>query len=157
MALIEDGTPVHGGMIEGGQPPTFRRRKVVTSAQVKALHATPVEIVPAPGAGLALIFEGAVVQKPAGTAYTGVAAGDDLTITYTNAAGLEVGRVETTGFMDQATAQLRWCYGFRAASGISITPVANAALMISLLGDAITTGNRPLNMEIHYRVVDAAP
>jgi len=43
--------------------------KVVTTAQVLALFATPQTIVPAPGANKALIFEGIVIHKPAGTAY----------------------------------------------------------------------------------------
>lgn len=130
--------------------------KLVTSAQLLAMFATPVEIVPAPGSGLALIFDGISVYKPAGVAYAGIAAGEDLTVKYTNQAGLEVAELETTGFLDQATAQHRYAGGFRAASGIaSITPVANAALVLALLVGEITTGDQPLHVRTFYRIAPA--
>ena len=158
MALLEGGNPVHGGEIEGAQLRTFRRRSVVTSAQLLALNAAPIEIVPAPGAGRALIFEGELIHKPAGTAYAGIAAGEDLSVKYTDAAGAEVAQCETTGFLDQATDQVRYSRGHTAASVASdITPVANAALVLHLLVGEITTGDSDLVLEVHYRVVKTAP
>lgn len=128
----------------------------VSSAELLALNATPKQIVAAPGANLALIFESIVVYKPAGTAYAGIAAGEDLSIKYTNGSGLEVAEIETTGFLDQATAQMRHATGFRAASGISsITPVANAALVMQLLVGEIITGTSALLCRVYYRVVPA--
>ena len=156
--LIESGVPIHGGSIEGAQLRSFRRRAVVTSAQLLALFATPQTLVPAPGAGLALIFEGALIQKPAGVAYAGIAAGEDLAVKYTNAAGAEVAQCETTGFLDSVANQIRYARAHTAASGVSqITPVANAALVLHLLVAEIITGDSDLNIEVHYRVVDAAP
>lgn len=153
MTIIEGGT-----VAEGVHLRTFRRRAVVTSAQLLALFATPIEIVPAPGAGKALIFEGVLIHKPAGVAYAGIAAGEDLAVKYTNAAGLEVGQCETTGFLDSTSSLIRWCRAHTAASGASqIVAVANAALVLHLLVAEIITGDQPLNMEVHYRVVDAAP
>lgn len=158
MSLIEDGNPVHGGEIEGAQLRTFRRRTVVTSAQVLALNATPVEIVAAPGADHALIFAGAVIRKPAGTAYAGIAVGEDLSVKYTDAAGAEVAQCETTGFLDQATDQVRWVRPHSAAAGPSqITPAANASLVLHLLVGEIITGNSDLELEVHYRVVKTVP
>lgn len=126
----------------------------ITSAQLLALNATPKQILAAPGAGLANILLGVVAYKAAGTAYAGIAAGEDLSIKYTNAAGLEVAEIETTGFLDQATAQTRWATSFAAASGISsITPVANAALMLMLLTGEITTGTSDLKLRVYYRTV----
>jgi len=99
-----------------------------------------------------------VIHKPAGTAYAGIAAGEDLSVKYTNAAGLAVGGVETTGFLDSAGSQVRYCNGYRAASGLSgIVMVANAALVLHLLVAEIITGDSDLNIEVHYRVVDATP
>lgn len=159
MALIERGVPVHGGAtIAGAQLRTFRRRAVVTSAQLLALNAAPQVLVPAPGAGQALVFEGALIQKPAGVAYAGIVAGEDLAVKYTDASGAEVAQCETTGFLDQATEQIRYARAHAAASGPSqITPVANAALVLHLLVGEITTGDSDLNIEVHYRVVDATP
>lgn len=155
---IEGGVPIPGGEDERALLRPVRRRVVVTSAQLLALNATEQTIVPAPGAGKALIFEGALIQKPAGTAYAGIAAGEDLSIKYTDSSGLEVGECETTGFLDQTTAQVRYVRAHTAASGISsITPVANSPLVLHLLTGEITTGDSDLNIEVHYRVVDAAP
>lgn len=159
MSLVEKGVPIHGGaVIEGAQQRVYRRRSVVTSAQLLALFATPITIVPAPGAGLALIFEGVLIHKPAGVAYAGIAAGEDLAVKYTNAAGLEVGQCETTGFLDSTASLIRWCRAHTAASGASqLIPVANAALVLHLLVAEIITGDQPLNMEVHYRLVNSAP
>lgn len=132
------------------------RDVLVSSAEVLALNATPKTIVPAPGANLALVFEGALIHKPAGTAYGGVAAGEDLAVKYTDGAGVEVGEAETTGFLDQATAQTRFIRPHTAASLISsITPVANAPLVLHMLVGEITTGDSPLHVRVFYRVVPA--
>lgn len=126
----------------------------ISSAQLLALNATPRQILAAPGAGLANVLIDVVAYKAAGTAYAGIAAGEDLSIKYTDASGLEVAEIETTGFLDQATAQTRYATAFRAASGISsITPVANAALIMMLLSGEITTGNSALKLRVYYRVV----
>lgn len=127
----------------------------LSSAQILALNATPITLIPAPGADKALIFEGAMIHKPAGTAYGGIAAGEDLAIKYTNAAGLDVGEVETTGFLDQATAQTRYIRPVvqGTAPVSSFTPVANAALVAHLLAGEITTGDSALHLRIFYRIV----
>ncbi len=127
---------------------------LLSSAELLALNATPQEILPAPGANLAIIFEGAVIHKPAGTAYAGIAAGEDLSFKYTNGAGAEVAQCEATGFLDQATAQTRHVRPHTAASGVSDkTPTAAAALVLHMLVGEITTGNSALHIRVFYRVV----
>jgi len=126
----------------------------LTAAQVLALNATPITLVAAPGANLALIFDGAVLHKPAGTAYAGVAAGEDLAIKYTDASGLEVGQAEMTGFADQTTVQTRYIRPHTAASAISsITPAANAALVAHMLVGEIITGDSVFRFRVFYRIV----
>ena len=128
----------------------------VTTAQVLALNATPITVLAAPGANKAIIFEGAVIHKPAGTAYAGVAAGEDLGLKYTDGSGLEVGQCEMTGFADQTTAQTRWIRPHTAASAISsITPVANAVLVAQMLVGEITTGDSDFLFRIYHRIVDS--
>lgn len=144
---------------EGGPYADPQVRTVqITSAQVLALNATPVELVPAPGANKAIIFEGAVIHKPAGTAYAGVATGEDLGIKYTNGSGLEVAACEMTGFADQTTAQSRYIRArvvAQSAGAVSdLAVVANAALVAHMLVGEITTGNQPFNVRVYYRVVD---
>lgn len=130
----------------------------ITTAQVLALNATPVSLIAAPGASKAIIFEGAVVHKPAGTAYAGVAAGEDLGIKYTNGSGLEVAACEMTGFADQTTAQTRFIrarVAAQAAGAVSdLAVVANAALVAHMLVGEITTGDSDFLLRIYHRVVD---
>lgn len=157
MPVLENNNPVFGGEAAVVLLRTIRKKVTVTSAQLLALNATPISLVPAPGAGLANVLERAMICKAAGTAYAGIAAGEDLSIKYTDASGLEIAGCETTGFLDQTTAQVRLASAYRAASGISsITPVANAALVIHLLVGEITTGDSDLVIYVEYRVMPTA-
>lgn len=133
----------------------LHRDVLVSSAELLALNATPKTLVPAPGStAMALIFEGAQIHKPAGVAYAGIASGEDLSVKYTDGSGTAVGGAETTGFLDQTTAQSRFARPTGAASGVSdITPVANAALVLHMLTGEITTGDSPLHVRVFYRVV----
>lgn len=130
---------------------------LISSAQVLALNATLQSLVPAPGTGLANVFEGVAIHKPAGTAYGGIAAGENLSIKYTNTSGLEVAQIETVGFLDSAAAQTRYARAFAAASGVNdITPTANAAFVLEILTGEITTGDSALHVRVMYRIVPAA-
>jgi len=128
---------------------------VITSAELLALNATPIELVPAPGANKYLEFCGAIVQKPAGTAYAAIAEGDDIAIKYTDDSGLDVGVCEATGFLDQTTAQVRHVLpqtGALAAGTVSdFTPAVNAALVAHMLTGEITTGDSDLNLRVFYK------
>jgi hypothetical protein len=125
----------------------------ISAAAVKTLNATPVTLVQAPGAGYALIFEGAMAFLDyASAAYDGVAAGEDLSVKYTGAAGLEVGALECTGFIDQASDQIRFIPS-KAVAGF--TPVANAPLVLNMLVGEIATGDSPLKLRVYYRQVPA--
>jgi hypothetical protein len=128
----------------------------VSSAELLALNATPKTIVGAPGADRVLVPEFAILHKPAGTAYAGIAAGEDLALRWTDGSGTILMSAEATGFLDQATAQPRLMRAYRAASGVSdITPVANAALVLHMLTGEITTGNSPLYIQVYYRILRA--
>jgi hypothetical protein len=130
------------------------RDVTISSAELLALNATPKELVPAPGAGFALVLDSVVAYKAAGTAYAGIAAGEDISIRYTDGSGTELAEIEATGFLDQATAQTRFAYPFRAASGISsVTPTANAALVAHMLTGEITTGDSALKLRVFYRIL----
>lgn len=120
----------------------------ITSAQLLALNATPVSLLAAPTAGYAYIIDKVVAYKPAGTAYAGVATGEDLAIRYTNGSGTIMATVETTGFLDQATAQTR------AINAVitDITPI-NAAVVAHMTTGEITTGTSDLKLRLTYRLV----
>jgi hypothetical protein len=121
----------------------------ITSAQLLALNATARQVIAAPGAGLAIVPIGVLAYKAAGTAYAGIASGEDISFKYTNSSGAEVAQMETTGFLDQTTAQARWAY----PSAANLTPVANAAVVAHLLTGEITTGDSDLKLRLFYRVI----
>lgn len=131
--------------------------KIITSAQLLALNATPKEVVAAPGAsGYALLFQRALIYKPAGTAYAGIAAGEDLVFKYTNGSGAQVSSViETTGFLDQTTAQVRYVGmpGSTSTTAADVTPVDNANIVLHLLTGEITTGDSPLVVRTWYDII----
>lgn len=125
----------------------------ITSAELLALNATPKTIVAAPGAGFGLVLVGAVAYKAAGTAYAGIASGEDLAIKYTDSSGTALATIETTGFLDQATAQVRAVEAYRAASGVNSFTPSNTPLVAHMLTGEITTGNSDLKLRVYYRTI----
>lgn len=129
--------------------------KLITSAQLLALNATPQTIIAAPGPGLAALPRKVLVRHGGGTAYAGVAAGEDLVLKYTNGSGAECSpHIETTGFLDQTTAQIRAAGDVGAAGAVgSHVVTANADVVLHLLVGEITTGDFDLHVKVWYDVV----
>lgn len=124
----------------------------LTTAQVKALNATPISLVAAPGAGKANILIDALAWLDyATTAYDGIAAGEDVAIRYTDGNGLIVAEIEATGFLDQAADEYRHVYPLADAAK---EVIANAALVAHMKTGEIATGDSPLKLRIRYRVAD---
>jgi len=74
----------------------------MTAAEVKALAATPKELVAAPGADLILELIGLTLRLVAGSEVL-AEAGDNLTVKYKDGSGVAAtGAIEMTGFIDQA-------------------------------------------------------
>ena len=129
----------------------------VTSAQLLALNATPISIIAAIGSGLAAIPRRMAIRHAGGTAYAGIAAGEDLVLKYTDGSGAQCsGVVETTGFLDQTTAQVRVVGGPGATGSTAgdFAPVANAAVVLHLLVGEITTGDFALVVKVWYDVIN---
>lgn len=123
----------------------------ISSAALLALNATPQTLVAAPGAGKALILVSAELWLDyGGTAYNGIAAGEDLAIKYSDANGATLATVETTGFLDATADANRYVQPTTTAA---ITPVANAPLVLHLLTGEIATGNSPLKLRVLYREI----
>lgn len=124
-------------------------RITVTNAEALALFATPKTLVPAPGAGRLLNFISAVVYYKAGaTAFT-TAAGRDLTVKYTNAAGTVLSNSLTTvGLADQATDQIRTL----KQVSTDVTPVVNAPLVLHQLSANMTLGTGVFFVDVLYSI-----
>ena len=129
--------------------------KVITSAQLLAMFATPQTILAAQGSGLVIVPRLLQIYKPAGTAYV-VDAADDLVLKYTNASGAQCSSViETTGFLDQTTAQVRVA-GMPGSTGTTAggyAPVDNAAVVLHLLNSEVTTGTGGLVVRMFYDIL----
>jgi hypothetical protein len=130
-------------------------RKVITSAQYLALFTTPIAIVPAARAGWANVLVGAVVHKPAGTAYAGA---NNLVIKYTDGAGLEVSQLAVAGFHDSTAVQTRWMKPHTAASGANTTAIIAAApLVAQILVANPTVGDSSIVFRTWYIIVPMVP
>jgi hypothetical protein len=143
------------GMASTGDEATLAVRKAtgtITTAQVLALNATPIELVPAPGAGYYVeVVNVHLWLDYNSAAYNGVAAGEDIAIKYDDASGTIIASVETTGFIDQTNDEHRVLAPTGTALHASI-PEGNQPIVIHLLAGEVATGNSPIKFEILYRV-----
>lgn len=122
----------------------------ISSAQILAMNVTPVVIVPAPGAGKAIVLNHIMAALDYNSVpYASVGGGDDITIRYTDGAGAIAGTIETTGFLDQAADT----YALLQPSAGSVVLPDNAPL-VAFLGGAVTTGDSPVVIRTFYDIVD---
>jgi len=127
-------------------------RSTFTAAQIDSANGTPLEVLPAPGTLFFNIVNRVVVSKAAGTAFGGIAAGEDLTFLYAGGSVQAVADVETTGFLDATTDEIRIVRAIAAASGtgsIDATDILATAVEMSLLVGDITLGSEVI-VDVYY-------
>ena len=149
-AEIADGAITKAKLALGISPVLYTDR-LVSNAEIKALRATPIELVPATeaGAGFAIIPIAIMASLNAGTeALTETA--DNLAV---KCSTTEIFDIETTGFIDQLTDQNR----YQEKAEAVMTPIANTAIMLTNKGDGEIAGNATadatLSVRTYYRVV----
>ncbi len=148
-----DGSRVFSRVPADGTGGVLFRDVTITTAQMLALNATPIEVIPAPGAGYALVLDSVLAYKPAGTAYAAIHTDDDIAFKYTDANGAAVAEIEATGFLDQATAQTRFAQSYRAASAESSMTPSNTPIVAHMLNGEVTTGTSDLKLRLFYRII----
>lgn len=120
----------------------------LTAAQIIAMNATPVSLIAAPGAGMAIIVDNITLKMV--TTATGFTGGGALEFRYTNASGAKVSA-------DIAAAVVTAGAGtsFTNVRGVttSLTPVANAAIVITNATAAFAAGTGTAVVTIQYHVV----
>jgi hypothetical protein len=142
------------GIVQGGGELRYAE-VVLTSAEVKALRATPKTLVPAPGAGKVLEFLGGLAFLDAGTNVFAEATAN-LAVKFTNGSGVQVSQtVETTGFIDQAADTVTNILP-KLDSIVSKANGENQPLVLHNLGAGEITGNAAgdgvLRVKFAYRI-----
>ena len=126
-------------------------RTVLTVTQVRALNSTRREIIPAPGAGKVILpGRGVLLKLPSGTAFGGIAAGEDLTFRYAGGTVNPFGTIETIGFLSVTSEEMRF---LAARPSAAIEPVEDAAVQIQNSG-SITGGRSGLVIYAFYFIVE---
>jgi predicted RecA/RadA family phage recombinase len=127
----------------------------VSNAEIKALRATPKELVAAPGANKFLEFVSAVLVNNGGT--NAITESDDnLAVKYNNGSGAAASQaIEATGFIDQTAKTITNAVP-KIDAIVSAANGANKALVLHNTGDGEYAGNAAadvtLTVNIQYRV-----
>ena len=121
----------------------------ISAAEILALFTTPKELVAAPGAGKILEFISLLLAYDWNTTAYTIGTATDLQVKYTDAAGAAVSTTEAvTGFLDGVADDLRSLDKLE----VSVTPVVNAALVLTLAVANPTLGDSPIHAKVAYRV-----
>lgn len=127
----------------------------LTSAQVKALAASPFELVAAPPTGACIMFHGALLKLNYGGTNVFTESGDNFGIKYTDDSGVQVSStIETTDFIDQQADT--YTTAIAAADAIVAAASAEAqALVLDNLGSEIAgnaANDNTLTVRVYYTV-----
>lgn len=131
----------------------------LTAAQIKALRATPVEIIPAPSQSgrLVQIVHATLKMVYGGTnAFTETA--DNLQFKYENGSGLACSEeIEVTGFIGATADALTNTVGLKNVVGLK-SAMANKAIVLHNTGDGEIGGNAANNntveIQVRFRVLN---
>lgn len=125
----------------------------ITQAQILDMADTVVELIPAPGAGLALQFLGGVFIATARTTAYVAANDDNMTLKYTDASGLAVsGVIESDRVLEGTTRRIEEIFPL-AAQTASLTQ--NAPIIVDNVGADVTGGSADatVSYSLRYRIV----
>lgn len=118
----------------------------VSSAQILALNATPVTLVPAPPTGKTIIVRSITVKMT--TTATAYANGGALEFRYTNAAGTKV-----TADIAAAVVTAGAGVSFTTTPGIAVTGVINAPIVMDNATAPFITGTGTMVVTVNFDIV----
>ena len=123
----------------------------LTSANIKAMNATPVQIIAAPGADAAIEFLSAVIHYEHDGSYDYTNGGD---VTFKIADGATVSNaISAANSFGASGDKLTQCVGLDTANGIALT--ANKALQITNADAAFAgDGTGTATVHVSYRILD---
>lgn len=128
----------------------------MTSAEVKALAATQIELVAAPGAGKVLKFMGAVLKLDYGGTNAFTETADNLTIKFVDDSGAAASQaIEMTGFIDQ-TADTYTTAEPVINAIVAASAIENKALVLDNINDEIAgnaANDNTLVVRTFYQVI----
>jgi hypothetical protein len=121
----------------------------LTAVLINAIRTTPVALVPAPGAGRVVIVESIVMQMV--RTATQFASGGAVEFRYTNGSGAKVSADISATLVTGAAGT---AYASVAGVTTELTPVANAAVVITCASADFTTGTGTGKVRVAYRIED---
>jgi hypothetical protein len=130
----------------------FSTTTTLTTAQVNALRATPIEVVTAPGTGLLLEYVSGIISYNYTTTAFTVGADEDFIIQYDGGTDASVA-VESAGFCDQTNDEIRIIPPIATALTVPTAEV-NKKLEIFNTGSGETAdgGTSTIIVKVIYRV-----
>lgn len=147
--VTSDGTNIYMVFAPRGEGGLQRSAGTITSAQVLALNGTPQTIVAAPGAGFVLELISVHLWLDYNSTQYVIDPGEDLAVKYTNALGIQLATIASSGFLTAANDEHRFV---RPTTTAAYEPVANAPLVLHMLVGEVATGNSDLKYEVFYRI-----
>lgn len=144
---IPDGGAFWYNFVSGGSNGDRVVQVALSSAQILALNATPVTLIPAMGAGTVIVVAGVTFKMV--TTATAYASGGALEFRYTNASGAKVTADIAAGVV---TAGAGTSYTSVAGVTTSLTNVVNSPIIVDNATAAFTTGTGTAVVGIRYNV-----
>lgn len=125
----------------------------LTSAQIKALRATPITLVPAPKTGYVNVLVQACLKLKYGGTNVFTETADNLAIRFTDGSGAIVSQtIETTGFIDQSANTETSCLP-KIDAIVASSASAGAPLVLHNTGDGEIAGNAGNDNQLQVVVI----
>ena len=142
------------GLFAQGGGPVQTATTTLSSTQLRALHGTQVQLIPAPGAGQLLAPISVVFQYKAGNAPYTIGGDGGHVAVYVGTPNNVVTEVAATGFLDQATSQVFMSEGI---GGVGISPQATLEnAPVTVRNDSAaewTGGDGTVTITVYYTAV----